>query len=90
MTGSTWPNPESSNRAKNTREYVLREFWQIFVEDRLVRREAIHAHTNAQPKSVFSYATAVIDKNEGWEAEAKWVDSRFCSVHKDPHRSRAV
>ena len=26
MTGRTWPNPESSNRAKYTREYVLREF----------------------------------------------------------------
>ena len=31
---------ESSNRAKYTREYVLSEFWQIFVEDRFVRTEA--------------------------------------------------
>ena len=41
----------------------------MFVEDRLVRREAIHTHTNAQPKSVFSNAMTVMDKFEEWEDE---------------------
>ena len=58
---------------------MLREFWQIFVEDRLVRREAIHTHTHAQSKSVFSYAMAVMDKIEGWEEEEAWVGSRFAA-----------
>ena len=47
MTVRTWPHPESSNRAKLTREYVLNECWQIFVNDRPVRREAMHTPSNA-------------------------------------------
>ena len=35
MTERTWPNPESSNKAKYTREYALSE-------------EATRFHTNAQ------------------------------------------
>ena len=34
MTGRTWPNTVSSNRVKLSREHVLTEFWQVFVEDR--------------------------------------------------------
>ena len=79
MTGRTWPNPESSNRAKYTREHVLSEFWQIFVEDKLVLRETTHTHAHAQPKSAFSHAIAVVDKIEGWEEEEKWVGSRFAA-----------
>ena len=73
LTERTWPNPETSNRAKYTREHELSEFWQIFVEDRLVRRMDTHAHTFAQSKSVFSCAMTVMNKIEGWDAEEKWV-----------------
>ena len=33
-TGRISPNAESSERAKNSREYVLKQFWQAFVEDK--------------------------------------------------------
>ena len=46
-TGRTWPNLEPSEKAKNTMEYVLRKFWQTFVEDRLVLDDA-HTHTHKQ------------------------------------------
>ena len=65
-TGRTWPNLEPSERAKNTREYVLRQFWQTFVDDRLDLGNA------TQTKSVFFYAMAVMDKIEGWEGENWW------------------
>ena len=61
------------------REYLLNEFGEVFVEDRLVRREVFHTHSNAQSKSVFSYAMTVMDKIEGWEAAEKWVGSRFAA-----------
>ena len=47
----------------------MTEVWQIFVEDRLVHREAIHTHTNAQSKSVSSFAMAVMDKIEVYGGE---------------------
>ena len=72
-----WPNLEPSERAQNTREYVLRQFWQTFVEDRLGLGGAVlHIHThmhNQNPCS--SYAMAVMDKSEGWEEE--WMGSRI-------------
>ena len=34
-TGRTWPNLEPSERAKITRDYVLRQFCLTFVDDRL-------------------------------------------------------
>ena len=64
-TGRMWPNLELSERVQNTREYVLRQFWQIFVEDRLLLRDATLTHTHVQPKLVFSCATAVMDEIEG-------------------------
>ena len=48
------------------------------MEDRLVRREAIHTHTNAHSKAVFCYAMTVMDKIEVEEQE-KWVGSRFAA-----------
>ena len=34
-TGRQWPNAEFSQKANCTREYVLRQFWHSFVDDRL-------------------------------------------------------
>ena len=44
------PNLEPSERAQITREYVLRRFWQTFVDDRF---DLVHA---TQTNSVFSFA----------------------------------
>ena len=64
---------------KYTREYVLSELWQIFVEDSLVRREALHTHMDAQSKSVFYHAMTVVDKIEEREEEETLVGSRFAA-----------
>ena len=53
-------------------EYVLRQLWQTFVDDRFDLGNA------KQTKTVFSYAMAVMDTIEGWEEE-DWVGSRFAA-----------
>ena len=55
----------------------MRQFWQTFVEERLGHGGASHTHAHAQPKSVFSYAVAVMDKIEGLEEEEDLLGSRF-------------
>ena len=70
MTGRTWLNPELSERARFTREYVLRQSWQTFVDDRF---DLVNAK---QTSAVFSYAMAAMDKIGGREKE-NWVGSRF-------------
>ena len=71
-TRRTWPNPEPSERARITRKYVLRQFWQTFVDDRFDLENA------KQTKTVCSYAMEVMDKLESWEEES-WVGSRFAA-----------
>ena len=80
-TGRAWPNLEPSERAPNTREYVLREFWQTFV-DRLVLGFA--THTNKV------HAVAVMDKIEGWEEEEKWWVPESQHACGSAQRSRFV
>ena len=55
-----------------TREHVLRQFWQSFVVDSFDLDIAI------QTKAEFFYAIAVMDKIGGWEEE-DWVGSRFAA-----------
>ena len=55
--GRIWPNTEPSERARFTREYVLSQFWQTFLDDRFDLENA------KQTNAVFSYAVAVMDKN---------------------------
>ena len=87
-TARTWPNLDPSERAKNTRGYILRLFGQTFVEDRLRFAGAAlaHTHTHAQPKSVFSYAMAVMDNIDG--GGRKMGGLQTCSVHVDLHKNR--
>ena len=66
-----WPNAECE-RAKYTREYVLRQFKQSFVDDRFDLENPI------QTKAEFSYAIAVMDKI-GRREEEDWVGSRFAA-----------
>ena len=71
-TRSTWPNPEPSERVRFTREYVLRQFWQTFVDDRFDLGNAKRA------SAMFSSAMALMDKIGGLEEE-NWVGSRFAA-----------
>ena len=70
--GRVWPNAELTERAKCTRKFVLKQFWQSFVEDRFYLENAI------QTKTLFSSAIAVMDKIGGWKEE-DWVGSRFAA-----------
>ena len=53
VTGRTWTSNEWSQG---------NEYWQIFVDDRPVPRDATDWQANAQPKAVFSFAMTVMDK----------------------------
>ena len=64
--------PSEVKEANYTREHVLRQFWQSFVDDRLNLEKAI------QTKADFSYAIAVMDKIGGW-GEENWIGSRFAA-----------
>ena len=60
-TWRTWPNPELTEKTRFTREYVVRQIWQIIVDDKFDLENAIQ--TNAE----FSYAMRVIDEIGRWE-----------------------
>ena len=79
VTRRTWPSYEWNKRAWRTRGFVLNEFWQIFVADRPVHRDATNIHAPVQSKAVFSYAMAVMDQLRGWEEEKKMVGSLFAA-----------
>ena len=49
------------------REYTLKEFWEIFVDDRPFGADAMFRHGNVQSKAVLSYAMTMMDKINGWE-----------------------
>ena len=72
-----WPIAELGARAKLTREYVVKQFWLSFREDKSDLENAI------QTKAELSCAIAVMDKIGGWEEEEgeqeNWVGPRFAS-----------
>ena len=53
-TGRAWTSYELSCGAWHARERILNEYWQIFVNDRPVPRDATDLQANVQPKAVFS------------------------------------
>ena len=55
-TGRTWTDREGDPRTLQLREYLLREFWAIFVDDRPLHSDTLYKHANVQSKAVFSYA----------------------------------
>ena len=77
----SWTEVENSPRTMQLREYALREFWEIFVDDRPFCRDACFRYANVQAKSVFSYAmtTMEMDAIHGWEDEEKRVGSTFAA-----------
>ena len=78
-TGGTWTKHEWGPRTLPLREYVLREFWAICVDDRSLYSDAINKHANVQSKAVSSYAMTMMDKICGWIAEEKWMGSKFAA-----------
>ena len=61
------------------REHALREFWEIFVDDKPFYRDACFKHANVQPKAVFSFTMTRMDAIYGWEDEEKRVGSIFAA-----------
>ena len=48
-----WIEYEHNHRAMQLREYTLKEFWEIFVDDRPFGAESINRQVNGQSKAVF-------------------------------------
>ena len=73
-TWRTWPNPEQSETARFTREYVLRQFWQTFLDDRFDLKNA------TQPNAVFFVRHGSDGQNlEVGKDEEDWLGSRFAA-----------
>ena len=74
-----WAEYEHSPRAMQLREYTLKEFWEIFVDDRPFGADAMFRQVYVQSKAVFSHAMTMMDKIRGWEDDARWVGSKFAA-----------
>ena len=74
-----WTENENSPGTMQLREYTLREFWKIFVDDRPFGADALFRHVNVQSKNVFSHAMTLMDKIRGREHEEKRVGSKFAT-----------
>ena len=74
-----WVECEHKIRAMPLREKTLKEFWEIFVDDRPFGAESINRQVNVQSKAVFSYAVTLMDKIRGWEDEESWVGPKFAA-----------
>ena len=77
-----WAENEYFPRAMQLREYTLKEFWEIFVDDRPFGADAIFRQVNVQSKAAFSFAMTLMDKIRGWEDEEK-------KKRRDPNLPRA-
>ena len=74
-----WIEFEHSPRAMQLREYTLKEFWEIFVDDRPFGADAFYRQVNVQSKAVFSFSMTLMDKIRGWEDEERWEGSKFAA-----------
>ena len=70
---------ENSPRIMELREHALREFWEIFVDDRPFCRTPCFRHANVQPEAVFSFPMAIMDAIYRWEHEERRVGSKFAA-----------
>ena len=75
----SWTENKKSPRTMQLREYTLREFWEIFVDDRPFGADASVRHVNVQSKAVFSHAMTIMDEIYGWEDDEKRVGSKFAA-----------
>ena len=83
-----WTEYEHNPRAMQLRERTLKEFWEIFVDDRPFGADAINRQVNVQSKAVFSCAMTLMNKIRGWEGEESRVE--LCSMHVDLHKKEAL
>ena len=74
--GRTWERLNWSQDALSARNFILNEFWHIFVHDWTVERDAFNTHANAHSKSVFSFALTLMDNVLVWGRERKWIGTR--------------
>ena len=77
VTGGPWTEFECRSSPLQLREYALREFWRILVDDRPFCRDARFKHANVQSEAFFSHAVTVMDKICGLEDDEKRVGSKF-------------
>ena len=70
---------EITPRAAQLREYTLKEFLEIFVDDRPFGADALFRQINVQSKAVFSYAMTMMEKIRGWEEEERTVGSKLAT-----------
>ena len=61
-TGGPWTEFECSPRTLQSREYALRGFWAIFVDERPFCRDASSKNVQKKKEAVFSCAMMVMDK----------------------------
>ena len=62
-----WQRNAYNTRTKHLREYTLKEFWEIFVDDCPIGADALLRQENVHSKAVFSYEMTLMDKIRGWE-----------------------
>ena len=74
-----WIQYEHSPRAMQLTEYTLKEFWEMFVNNRPFGTDSTNREANVQSKAVLSYAMTLMDKIRGWEDEESWVGSKFAA-----------
>ena len=75
----SWTENENTPRAVQLRQYTLKEFWEIFVDDGPSGADAFFRHVNVQPKAVFSCAMTLMDKIQGWEEQEKRLGFQFAT-----------
>ena len=68
-----WTEHEKSPGTMQNFSFTLKEFWEIFVDDRPIGADTMFKHVNVRSKAVFS--CGMMDKMNGWEDEGRWVGS---------------
>ena len=76
---SPWTENAISPRTKQSREYVLREFWESFLDERPFNADTFFSHVNVQSKAVFSHPMTIMDEIQVWEDEEKRVGFKFAA-----------
>ena len=74
-----WIQDEHSPREMQLREYTLKEFREIFVDDRPFGTDSTNREVNVQSNAVFSIAMTLMVRIRGLEDEESWVGSKFAA-----------
>ena len=75
---SRWRRLRDYNpRTNHLREYTLKDFWEVCVDDSPFGADALLRQVNVHSKAVFSNAMTLMDKIRGCEDE--WVGSKFAA-----------